>query len=188
MAVSGSHKTPVGMQAPDFSLPDPLSGVTVNLSDYKDTPLLVIFICNHCPYVTHMIDALVASAVTLQQNGIKTIAISANDVLTYPMDGPYKMAELALNKNFSFPYLYDETQSVAKAYNAECTPDPFLFDASHSLYYRGQFDASRPNSGSESTGADLLAAATMMQKGNPAPDLPSPSVGCSIKWKTADRL
>lgn len=183
MAATPSSPTPTGFQAPAFSLPEPATGNTVTLESYAGTPVFVIFMCNHCPYVVHLLDALGNAANTLSEQGIQTIAISANDVGNYPADSPDKMAALAKRQGFSFPYLYDETQETAHAYAAECTPDLYLFDQNHKLYYRGQFDASRPGSGSASTGQDLLAAATAMMAGDAPPANTVPSVGCGIKWK-----
>lgn len=185
MALTPSSATPLGFQAPTFTLPDPVTGKSVTLDTYAGTPVFIIFMCNHCPYVVHLLDALVTASNTLSSQGIQTIAISANDISSHPADAPDKMAALAKTKQFSFPYLFDETQETAKAYSAECTPDLYLFDQNHTLYYRGQFDASRPNSGSSATGADLLAAASAMMAGDaPASDA-IPSVGCSIKWKAS---
>jgi len=138
--------------------------------------------CNHCPYVVHLVDALVDLAHELAESGIATVTISSNDSASYPQDGPDKMASLAKQKGFRFPYCFDETQEIAKAYDAVCTPDIFLFDQQHGLYYRGQFDDTRPGSG-VAHGGDLKAAAEALLAGEPAPENTRPSVGCSIKWK-----
>jgi len=183
MSLTPSTETPAGTQAPAFTLPEPASGKTVSLQHFADSPVCIIFMCNHCPYVVHIIDALVSTAEKLATMGIKTVAISSNDAAAYPADGPDNMAALAQEKNFSFPYLYDESQSVAIAYGAQCTPDLYLFDAQHLLYYRGQFDSSRPGSGKAATGDDLMAAARQLAAGEAAPANPMASVGCSIKWK-----
>jgi len=185
VALTESTDTPIGSDAPFFSLPEPLTNNIVSLNDFEGSPLLVVFMCNHCPYVVHIVDGLVDAARDFESQGIKTVAISANDISTHPADSPDKMAELARQKGFTFNYLYDETQDVAKAYRAVCTPDLYLFDASHSLYYRGQFDASRPGGNTAVTGRDLRDAATAMLRSDPAPTDPPASVGCSIKWKAA---
>lgn len=183
MVTIPSSNTPVGSQAPAFTLPDTVSGSNISLSDYSSQPVLILFMCNHCPYVIHILDALITAARELDTMGIATVAISANDIQSHPADGPVKMAELARSRKFSFPYLYDETQQVAQAYHAECTPDLYLYDVHHHLYYRGQFDNTRPG-GSPATGKDLLHAATCMIRGDSPPVNPPPSVGCSIKWKS----
>jgi thiol-disulfide isomerase/thioredoxin len=154
----------------------------VNSTDYAGKPLLVAFICNHCPFVVHIADALAAFGNDYQARGLSIVAISSNDVTTYPQDGPGPMAAFAAQNGFSFPYLYDETQQVAQAYQAACTPDFFLFDNAGKLAYRGQFDSSRPNKES-ATGEDLRAAADAVLAGR-APDAEQvPSIGCSIKWR-----
>ncbi len=168
--------------APDFTLPDTRSKQNVSLSDFAGSPLLVVFMCNHCPYVVHILTALKESADELASRGIATVAISANDVVGYPQDGPDKMAELAKAHGFNFPYCYDETQSVAKSYGAVCTPDIFLFDANHHLYYQGQFDDTRPGQGT-ANGQSVTLAATELLAGKPPSSNSAPSVGCSIKWK-----
>lgn len=184
MAMTGSTDPAPGSSAPDFSLPDPRTGKTVSLSDFSGSSLVVAFICNHCPYVIHIVDALVRTASDLEAKGVRTVAISANDVANYPADAPHKMALTAEGKNFGFPYLYDESQSVARAYNAVCTPDLYLFDADHKLFYRGQFDATRPGNGT-ATGVDLRAAVDDLLGGESEPAIQTPSVGCGIKWKAA---
>ncbi len=185
MALTPSSPTPPGFNAPAFSLLEPATGNAVSLQSFAGKPVFIIFMCNHCPYVVHILDALVTVTNTLSTQGIQTIAISANDISNYPADSPEKMAALAKNQHFGFPYLYDETQETARAYAAECTPDLYLFDQSHSLYYRGQFDASRPNSGTAATGVDLSTAASAMLEGKAPPQDATPSVGCSIKWKAS---
>jgi len=181
MARTESTELPVGTSAEPFSLVEPMTGRQVSLDDYRGQPVFVLFMCNHCPYVIHLLDALVDTADWLSDQGIATVAISSNDVTSHPADAPERMAALARDKGFGFAYLYDESQSVARAYQAVCTPDPYLFDDEHRLFYRGQFDASRPGQG-RADGADLRAAATALLAGDPAPDSPQPSVGCSIKW------
>lgn len=176
----------LGTAAPPFRLPDTVSGKTVALEDFAASrALLVAFICNHCPYVKHILDGFVAFAREYGPRGLAIVAISSNDVTTHPADSPNEMAKLAREKNFNFPYLYDESQSVARAYDAACTPDFFLFDSNCRLVYRGQFDGSRPSSRQPVTGADMRTAADAVLAGKPVPDNQLPSIGCSIKWKAA---
>lgn len=183
MALIESTSMPSGAKAPRFTLPDTRNNQPVSLADYAGKPALIVFMCNHCPYVVHLVDELSATAKQLAEKGIVTIAISSNDIVNYPQDGPIKMAALATEKEFDFPYCFDEQQHVARAYNAVCTPDIYLFDADHALYYRGQFDDTRPNQG-KAHGTDLKNAAQAMLDGKPAATDTHPSVGCSIKWKT----
>jgi peroxiredoxin len=173
---------PLGTAAPDFALRN-IDGRTVRRAVYEGLPLLVMFICNHCPYVVHVNEGLVAFARDYQERGLSIVAINSNDVANYPEDSPAKMKEYARRLGYTFPYLYDETQEVARAYDAQCTPDFFLFDAAHRLAYRGQLDDSRPNSGIPVTGKDLRAAADAVLAGKPAPAEQRPSMGCNIKWK-----
>lgn len=183
MAARQSRMLALGTQAPPFRLVDTVSGRMVALEDFADSPaLLVAFICNHCPYVKHILDGFVAFAREYQARGLATVAISSNDVEAYPADAPAEMAKLARDKGFSFPYLYDEGQDVALAYEAVCTPDFFLFDSQRRLAYRGQFDGSRPGSETPVTGASLRAAADAVLAGKPV-DEQAPSIGCSIKWR-----
>jgi peroxiredoxin len=186
MAAVSSTMLELGTPAPDFHLPDTTSK-TVSLADFKEArALLVIFMCNHCPYVKHISSALARFAREYQQKGLAVVGINANDVTTHPEDSPEKMAEEVKAAGYSFPYLYDETQAVAKRYRAACTPDFFLFDRNHKLVYRGQFDASRPGSDVPVTGADLRAAADAVLHGAaPSPDQ-KPSVGCNIKWRAGN--
>jgi len=176
----------LGTPAPDFSLPDPVSGNTVKLSDFADRPLLIVFSCNHCPYVLHILKSFVEYANESQRSGLAVIMINANDVDGYPDDSPEKMIELARFYGFEFPYLFDQSQQVATAYRAACTPDFFLFDNQHRLVYRGQYDASRPGSNIEITGSDLKSAsqALMANEAISAPQLPS--MGCNIKWRSGN--
>jgi peroxiredoxin len=198
MAVESSKDLPLGTRAPDFALPDTVSGRTIRLGDYAASPaLLVAFICNHCPYVQHIRAAFVEFAREFQPRGLAVVAISANDPEAYPQDSPEQMAIEAKRSGFTFPYLFDQTQQTAKAYQAVCTPEFYLFDAAQRLVYRGRFDASRPNSqvyrgrfdasGPNSqvpvTGSELRAAAEAVLAGRqPAADQ-KPSIGCGIKWR-----
>ncbi|MCX8114683.1 MAG: thioredoxin family protein [Burkholderiaceae bacterium] len=184
MALKESRMVALGSPAPDFALPDVVTGRTVRLADFASAPaLLVAFICNHCPYVKHVRAGFVAFAREYQPKGLAVVAISANDPAAYPEDAPEAMAREAKNAGFTFPYLYDETQAVARAYEAICTPDFFLFDRGRKLVYRGRFDASRPGSNVPVTGADLRAAVDALLAGRPVPAEQHPSMGCSIKWK-----
>jgi peroxiredoxin len=174
---------PLGTTAPDFRLPD-TSGKTVSLADFKTAPaLLVMFICNHCPFVKHIRSGLAQLARDYQPRGVAIVGISSNDVANYPADSPAKMAEEARAAGYLFPYLYDETQEVAKAYRAACTPDFFLFDGNQRLAYRGQFDDSRPSNGIPVTGNDLRAALDAILDGKSLSANQKPSIGCNIKWK-----
>lgn len=182
MVTTESTIMPIGSQAPTFTLPDTGSSKTVSLSQFANQPVLIAFICNHCPYVVHILDEFVKSAHQFASTGVATIAISANDADNYPADSPQKMSAVADQKGFDFPYCYDEPQTVARAYDAVCTPDLFLFDANHKLFYRGQFDGSRPGQG-KSDGSDLKNAVTALLANEQPPSDTKPSVGCSIKWK-----
>ncbi len=183
MAATPSTMPPLGMTAPDFTLPDP-HGKEWSLGDFDDAPgLLVAFICNHCPYVIHIRSAFSAFAREYQEKGLAVVAIAANDVEQYPQDGPEGMRQEMEEGGYSFPYLFDETQEVARAYRAACTPDLFLFDGDRKLVYRGQFDDSRPGSQVPVTGNDLRAAADAVLAGRPVPEDQRSSIGCNIKWK-----
>ena len=182
MALTESATMVIGSPAPDFLLPDTRDRQQIALSDYKNQPVLVVFMCNHCPYVVHLVDELAVVAHQFAADGIATVTISSNDSARYPQDGPDKMRELARTGNWQFPYCFDEDQTVAKAYGAVCTPDIFLFDANHALYYQGQFDETRPGQG-QAHGGDLKKAGAALLASQPAPTDTSPSVGCSIKWK-----
>jgi peroxiredoxin len=171
------------MEAPDFSLPDP-QGRTVSLSDFAEAPgLLVAFICNHCPFVKLIKEGLADFARDYQAKGLAVVAIASNDADQYPQDGPEAMAREIEEWGYTFPYLFDATQEVAKAYRAACTPDFFLFDADRKLAYRGQFDGSRPGNGIPVTGEDLRAAADAVLAGEPPLETQRASIGCNIKWK-----
>ena len=173
----------LGTPAPDFRLPTP-SGGAVSLSDFKGAPaLLVVFMCNHCPYVRHIRDGLATLARDYQPKAVAVVGISANDGANYPADSPAKMAEEAAAAGYVFPYLYDETQAVARAYRAACTPDFYLFDKDQRLVYRGQFDDSRPGNSIPVTGKDLRAALDAVLAAKPVPADQKPSIGCNIKWK-----
>ncbi len=173
----------LGTQAPDFTLPD-ASGKSVSLGDFKPASALVVgFICNHCPYVKHLQSALAQLAREYQPRGVAFVAISSNDAARYPADAPAKMAEEAKAAGYSFPYLYDEAQSVAKAYRAACTPDFYVFDGSRRLVYRGQFDDSRPGNKLPTTGSDLRSTLDAVLAVKPVLQEQKPSLGCNIKWK-----
>ena len=184
MAETPSTMLPLGTSAPDFNLPDPSSGKSVSLADFKDAPALVVaFLCNHCPYVKHIQKQFAALAKEYQARGVAVVGISSNDVENYPDDSPAKMAAESKQAGYTFPYLYDETQQVAKAYRAACTPDLYLFDRGRRLVYRGQFDDSRPGNGRPVTGADLRAALEAVLGGGAVSANQKPSMGCNIKWK-----
>lgn len=183
MALTPSTMLPLGTPAPDFSLPD-TGGKMVSLDDFKDAPaLVVVFMCNHCPYVRHLRDGLARLARDLQQLKVALVGINANDALRYPADAPARMRQESLEAGYIFPYLYDESQAVAKAYRAACTPDFFLFDPQRCLVYRGQMDDSRPGNGLPVTGRDLRAAIDAVLSRQPVAKLQKPGLGCSIKWK-----
>ena len=183
MALTPSTMLPLGTTAPDFKLPD-TNGKTVSLADFKGKPaLLVLFICNHCPYVKHIRTGLAQLARDYQPKHVAIVGINSNDVANYPDDSPAKMKEEVKSAGYLFPYLYDETQAVAKAYRAACTPDIYLFDKNRKLVYRGQFDGSRPGNGIPVTGKDLRAALDAMLAGNPVSSDQKASMGCNIKWK-----
>lgn len=184
MVKTASTMLPLGTRAPEFSLTNTVDGSTVSLSDFEGKQgLLVIFMCNHCPFVVHLRDALAKFAQEYQEKGLSIVGISSNDVSTHPDDGPEKMKAEAADAGYSFAYLYDETQEVAKAYKAACTPDFFLFDGDLSLVYRGQFDDSRPGNDQPVTGADLRAACDAVLAGDETAIEQKPSIGCNIKWK-----
>jgi peroxiredoxin len=175
----------LGTPAPDFRLRSTAGGI-VSLGDFAAAPALVVaFICNHCPFVRHIESQLARVLADYQQAGVAAVGISANDVNSYPDDDLQHLTEQATRAEFGFPYLYDETQGVARAYGAACTPDLFVFDADQRLAYRGQFDGSRPNSGVPVTGASLRLAIDHVLAGQPVPQPHRPSVGCSIKWRTS---
>ncbi|HXY10066.1 MAG TPA: thioredoxin family protein [Terriglobales bacterium] len=183
MAETPSTMLPLGTKAPSFCLPDPY-GKWVSSDDFKEArAFLVAFICNHCPYVKHIRFHFASLAKEYQSRGVGVVAINSNDVENYPDDSPEKMAEEIKQVGYTFPYLYDESQQVAKAFRAACTPDFFLFDRNRTLVYRGQFDDSRPGNALPVTGSDLRAALNALLAGHSVPPNQKPSVGCNIKWK-----
>jgi peroxiredoxin len=179
-----STMLPLGTEAPEFKLADVISGRTVTLDDFEDrSALLVMFICRHCPYVAHVRPALAELGREHSSSGLGIVAISANDPDAYPEDAPESLAAEAVEAGYVFPYLFDETQEVAKAYTAACTPDFFLFDGDRRLVYRGQLDGSRPGNGIRVTGEDLRTAIDAVLERRAVPEDQRPSVGCSIKWR-----
>ncbi|HEU4867733.1 MAG TPA: thioredoxin family protein [Actinomycetota bacterium] len=182
MVSVNSTMMPLGSEMPPFELPDP-TGQTVAGSSFQGTPLLVMFICNHCPYVKHIRPRLAEVTKDLAGRGLAVVGINSNDSELYPDDSPEAMKAEAEEFGYTFPYLVDEDQSVAKAFRAACTPDLFLFDGEGKLAYRGQFDSSRPKNNEPVTGADLMAAAEAVLEGRPVPEDQRPSIGCNIKWK-----
>ena len=184
MSAVNSTMLELGTKAPEFSLPDVISGETYSLEKFKgNKAVLIIFMCNHCPYVKLIKESLVEYAADYMPKGVGVIAVSSNDIENYPDDGPEKMKEDAERLGYPFPYLFDESQEVAKAYKAACTPDLFLFDENLELKYRGQFDDSRPGNDIDPTGADLREATDKVLSGETVPEDQTPSVGCNIKWK-----
>lgn len=186
MARTPSNMLPLGTKAPDFELLDTVSGQNVRLEKAKGKKgTVIMFICNHCPFVIHVNPKIVELAKEYQAKGIGFVAISSNDVVNYPQDAPHLMTEKAKEEGYTFPYLYDETQSVAKAYDAACTPDIYLFDADLELVYRGQLDDSRPGNGIPLSGKDLMGAMDALLAGKAIDPDQKPSLGCNIKWKEA---
>jgi len=184
MPETPSTMAPLGTKAPKFRLPDVVSGRTVSLDDFKSAPaLLVMFICNHCPYVRHVREHLAQLVREYQARGVAVVGISSNDLTQFPDDGPEGMKTEARAAGYTFPYLFDETQAIAKEYRAACTPDFFVFDKDRRLVYRGQMDDSRPSSGRPVTGKDLRAALDAVLACRPVSADQTPSMGCNIKWK-----
>jgi peroxiredoxin len=184
MALTPSTMLALETPAPNFRLPD-TNGKIVTLADFQSAPALVVmFICNHCPYVKHIRAGLAELAREYQKRGAAFVGINSNDVENYPADSPENMALEVKQAGYTFPYLYDETQEVAKAYQAACTPDFFIFDKHHKLVYRGQFDASRPGNGEPVTGSDMRDALDAVLAGKPVSQHQTPSMGCNIKWKS----
>ncbi len=183
MSIVQSNMMKLGTKAPAFHLLDTISKERLSFSDLRsDISTVVVFICNHCPFVHHINQRLVEIANEYQEKGVRFIAICSNDVDYYPQDGPEMMSRVAENMDYPFPYLYDETQEVARAYQAECTPDFFVFDGNSELAYRGRFDESRPNMGAAS-GRELSTALNALLEGEVVSENQYPSIGCSIKWK-----
>lgn len=184
MAATPSNMIDLGSKAPFFNLPDTVSGRLLSLNEHKsDIATVIMFICNHCPFVIHINEKLVEVSNEYTQKGISFIGISSNDVVNYPQDSPEKMKIHAQKTGYTFPYLYDETQDVAKSYDAACTPDIFVYDKDMKLVYRGQFDSSRPGNGLPITGEDLTNALDAILNGEEVNKNQIPSIGCNIKWK-----
>lgn len=183
MVKTASTMLPLGTKAPDFSLKN-VDGTTVSLADFSDAKaLLVVFMCNHCPFVKHIADGLAQLAQQYQARGVAVVGINSNDTAAYPADNLENMAIEARQRGYTFPYLLDETQEVAKQYRAACTPDFYLFDEAQNLVYRGQLDSSRPDSGVPVTGEDLRAALDAVLAGDEPVSEQRPSIGCNIKWR-----
>jgi len=184
MSLTPSVMLPLGTVAPPFELPDTVSGKVLTLDSLKSSvATLIMFICNHCPYVKHVNEQLVSLAKDYQAENVSFIAISSNDIVNYPQDSPEKMKETSAQVGYTFPYLFDETQEVAKAYEAACTPDFYLFDPDLKLAYRGQLDGSRPGNNLPVTGEDIRKALDCVIDKKEVPQRQIPSVGCNIKWK-----
>lgn len=188
MSLTPSTMLDLGTRAPDFSLPDPVTGQTITLDQVAgEKGLVVVFMCNHCPFVKHIADVLAAFAREYQEHGIGAVGISSNDPEHRAEDGPEYMAQEARQRGYTFPYLFDESQTAAKDYHAACTPDIYLFDARLRLVYRGQFDAARPGNDVPVTGNDLRAACDALLGGRQLPEsVQKPSIGCNIKWKAGN--
>ncbi len=187
MAMTASTMLPLGTKAPPFTLPD-VKDHPVSLSDFDGAAVLVVvFMCNHCPFVKHILDGFVELVKEYQPKGVAFVGVNSNDVDNYPEDRPERMAHIARAKGFTFPYLYDATQEAAKSYRAACTPDFFVFDGDRRLVYRGQMDSSRPGNNVPITGADLCAALDAVLKGEPVLEEQKPSIGCNIKWKAGNQ-
>lgn len=183
MALTESQMLPLGTQSPDFDLLDVVSNTQKTLSSLQGKQgTLVVFMCNHCPYVVYLLDAIIQKAALWKEKGIATIGISSNSILTHPQDGPEAMRALALEKSFGFPYLYDPNQETAHAFDAACTPDFFLFDSNLKLHYRGRFDAATPGNNTSISGEDLEAAIDQLLKNKTPLAKQMPSMGCNIKW------
>ena len=185
MAATPTTDLPLGFEAPAFALADAVTGTTVTSDDvFAGGPTVVVFMCNHCPFVVHILDAFVAFAAECLDKRVNVVAISSNDVVNYPQDDVPLMKALAEEKRFTFPYLYDETQDVARAYDAACTPDFSVFDVDRKCVYRGQFDGSRPGSNLPATGEDLRRVVDLLLQGKPVLETgQKPSIGCNIKWR-----
>jgi peroxiredoxin len=186
MALTPSTMLPLGTAAPDFSLTDTVSGKKMSLATFKEKALLVMFICNHCPYVKHLKAALAQLGRDYAEKDVAIVGISANDPGSHPEDAPEKLAADAKASGYNFPLLFDDTQKVAQAYKAACTPDFFVFDAGRKLVYRGQFDDSRPGNGKPVTGSDVRSAIDAAAAGKPVPAKQTASIGCNIKWRAGN--
>ena len=185
MAATESNMMPLGTKAPDFNLPDTISGTNKTLKALKsDKATVIMFICNHCPFVKHVQIGLVKLANDYIPEGVSFVAINSNDVKNYPDDSPERMKEVAKQFGYPFPYLYDESQDIARAYGAACTPDFYIFDKDLKCVYRGQMDDSRPSNEIPVTGNDIRAALDAILAGNPVSEDQKPSIGCNIKWKS----
>ena len=183
MVMTASEMLPLGTPAPDFSLPD-IEGNVVSPGDFEESPaLLVVFMCNHCPFVKHILATFVELVKEYQAKGLAVVGINSNDVENFPEDRPEMMSKVAKQAGFTFPYLYDQAQGVAKSYRAACTPDFFLFDKERKLVYRGQMDDSRPGNNIQITGVDLRAAIDAVLEEKPVNQEQKPSIGCNIKWR-----
>jgi len=187
MALTPSTMLPLGIPLPEFELPDAVSGNSVRSGQLQSDLVVVAFICNHCPYVQHIRTGLAEFGRDCAKGGVALIAISSNSVQTHPQDGPAAMAREAQSSGYAFPYLFDESQAVAKAFRAACTPEFYLFGADRRLAYRGQFDASRPGNNLPVTGTDLRAAVDALLAGRSPSDQQTPSVGCNIKWNPGNQ-
>ena len=187
MVAVPSTMLPLGTRVPDFSLVNAVDGRTVSPADFRDRQaLLVMFICNHCPYVKHVMQEIGRVAADYRPKGVRIVAINSNDIQSHPDDAPQHMKALAKAEGWTFPFLFDESQEVARAFRAACTPDFFVFDRDRRLVYRGQLDDSRPKKDVPVTGRDLRAALDAVVSGNPVPAGQTPSIGCSIKWKAGN--
>lgn len=186
MARTPSTMLELGTKAPEFSLREPSTGNTVSLTDFAGKPILIVFTCNHCPYVINLRNSFTSFVKANQKKGLVVIAINANDVVNYKDDSPEKMVEEARKHGFTYPYLYDESQQTALAYKAACTPDFFLFDSKHTLFYRGQYDDSRPGNNISVSGDDMQNAVDCLLSGNARPSEQKASLGCNIKWKSGN--
>jgi len=188
MVLTASTMLPLGTQAPDFHLPEVVSGKTISLNTFADQKaLLIMFICQHCPFVKHIKTELAQLGKDYFNSDLGILAISANDAQKYPDDGPESLKAMAIELDFKFPLCYDQTQETAKAYTAACTPDFFLFNAQRQLAYRGQLDDSRPSNNQPVTGADLRSAIAAVLAGQPVTIEQKPSIGCNIKWKPGNQ-
>lgn len=188
MAAVESIMLELGTKAPDFNLKNALDGSEVSLSDFRGAKgVLVIFMSNHCPFVKHVRQGIIDVAKEYQEKGVEPVAIMSNDVKSHPDDHPDRMKEECEKYNYPFPYLHDQTQEVAKAYKAACTPDFFLFDKNFKLFYRGQLDDARPGNNKPVNGMDLRIALNKLLDGKEAPEVQKPSMGCNIKWKPGNK-